>query len=82
MVADGASVSIERFGASAPGTTILEKFGYAPENIASRAQALLERRQRALRRHDMAKSNLHELSDARSASDRLSLARPDPGLAS
>jgi transketolase len=45
-VGDGAIVSIERFGASAPGTTILEKFGYTPENIASRAQALLERRQR------------------------------------
>jgi transketolase len=45
-VAEGASISIERFGASAPGTTVLEKFGYTPENIASRAQALLERRQR------------------------------------
>ena len=39
-------VSIEHFGASAPGTTVLEKFGYTPENIASRAQSLLERRQR------------------------------------
>ncbi len=45
-VGDGASLSIERFGASAPGSTVLEKFGYTPENIASRAQALLERRQR------------------------------------
>ena len=45
-VADGASVSIERFGASAPGTTVLEKFGFTPENIANRAQALLDRRQR------------------------------------
>jgi transketolase len=42
----GSSLSIERFGASAPGATVLEKFGYTPENIASRAQALLERRQR------------------------------------
>ena len=42
----GDAVSIERFGASAPGTTVLEKFGYTPENIASRAHALLERRQR------------------------------------
>jgi hypothetical protein len=25
---------------------VLEKFGYTPENIASRAQSLLERRQR------------------------------------
>src|SRR5215211_6325334 len=45
-VDDGATLSIERFGASAPGSTVLEKFGYTPENIASRAQALLERRQR------------------------------------
>ena len=43
---DGAIVSIEHFGASAPGTTVLEKFGYTPENIASRARSLLERRQR------------------------------------
>jgi transketolase len=45
-VGDGDTISVERFGASAPGTTILEKFGFTPENIASRAQALLERRQR------------------------------------
>jgi transketolase len=43
---DGAIVSIEHFGASAPGATVLEKFGYTPENIASRARSLLERRQR------------------------------------
>jgi transketolase len=43
---DGAIVSIEHFGASAPGAIVLEKFGYTPENIASRAQSLLERRQR------------------------------------
>jgi transketolase len=36
------SVSIDRFGASAPGTTALEKFGYTPENVASRARTLLE----------------------------------------
>jgi transketolase len=42
----GDVVSIERFGASAPGTTVLEKFGYTPENVASRARALLGRRQR------------------------------------
>ena len=46
-VGDGGDVvSIEHFGASAPGTTVLEKFGYTPENVASRAQALLSRRQR------------------------------------
>jgi transketolase len=46
-VGDGGDVvSVERFGASAPGTTVLEKYGYTPENVASRAQALLSRRQR------------------------------------
>jgi transketolase len=39
----GASVSIERYGASAPYTTVLEKLGINVENVASRAQALLER---------------------------------------
>ena len=42
----GDVVSIEHFGASAPGTTVLEKLGYTPENIVMRARALLERRQR------------------------------------
>jgi transketolase len=45
-VGNGETLSIERFGASAPGQTVLDKFGYTPENIKSRAQALLERRQR------------------------------------
>ena len=35
------SVSIERFGASAPGKVALEKLGYTPENVADRAKALL-----------------------------------------
>jgi transketolase len=39
----GASVSIERYGASAPYTTVLEKLGMNVENVASRAQTLLER---------------------------------------
>jgi transketolase len=39
----GAIVSIERFGASAPGTTVLEKFGFTSDNVAARARALLER---------------------------------------
>ena len=41
----GDVVSIERFGASAPGATVLANFGYTSENIADRARALLERRQ-------------------------------------
>jgi transketolase len=38
-----ASLSIERFGASAPGTTVLEKLGMTAENVAEHAAALLER---------------------------------------
>jgi transketolase len=39
----GTSISIERFGASAPGTTVLEKLGMTAENVAEHAAALLER---------------------------------------
>jgi transketolase len=39
----GGSVSIEHFGASAPGTTVLEQFGFNVENIVVQASALLER---------------------------------------
>ena len=35
-------VSIERFGASAPGELVLEKLGMNPSNVAERAAALLE----------------------------------------
>jgi transketolase len=37
----GDVLGVERFGASAPGNTVLEKFGFTPENIAERARALL-----------------------------------------
>jgi transketolase len=40
--AHGRSISIERFGASAPGATVLEKFGFAPAHVAARARSLLE----------------------------------------
>jgi transketolase len=40
---NGDSVSIEHYGASAPGTTVLEKFGYTADNIVARALALRER---------------------------------------
>jgi transketolase len=39
---DGDVLGIDRFGASAPGTTVLEKLGFTPENILARARALLE----------------------------------------
>ncbi|ASC72181.1 Transketolase [Halomicronema hongdechloris C2206] len=38
---DGDVISVERFGASAPGGTVMEKFGYTVDNVVSRAQALL-----------------------------------------
>jgi transketolase len=39
----GDSISIEHFGASAPGNVVLEKFGYNVENVVMRATALLQR---------------------------------------
>jgi transketolase len=39
----GDSISIEHFGASAPGGTVLEKFGYNLDNVVARAAALLAR---------------------------------------
>jgi transketolase len=36
-----ASVSIDRFGASAPGKVVLTEFGFTPENVAARALELL-----------------------------------------
>ncbi len=39
----GDSISIERFGASAPGGTVLAEFGYNLDNVVARAAALLER---------------------------------------
>ncbi len=40
----GGVLGIERFGASAPGSTVLEKFGFTPESIAERAKALVGQR--------------------------------------
>jgi transketolase len=39
----GSSVAIDRFGASAPGGEVLERLGFTPDNVAAKAQALLER---------------------------------------
>ncbi|HEX5309359.1 MAG TPA: transketolase [Solirubrobacteraceae bacterium] len=42
-VGDGGDVlGVDRFGASAPGTTVLEKFGFTAESIAERARAVIE----------------------------------------
>jgi transketolase len=40
---DGDVLGLDRFGASAPGTTVLEKLGFTSQNIITRARALLER---------------------------------------
>jgi transketolase len=40
---EGDSVSIERFGASAPGATVLEHLGFSVDNVVARALALRER---------------------------------------
>ena len=40
---EGDSISIEHFGASAPGSTVLEKFGYTADNVVARALALRDR---------------------------------------
>jgi len=39
--AEGDVISVERFGASAPGGTVMKEFGYTTENVVNRAKALL-----------------------------------------
>jgi transketolase len=36
-----ASVSIDRFGASAPGEVVMDNLGFTPDNVAARARELL-----------------------------------------
>ena len=38
---DGDVVGIDRFGASAPGGVLMEKFGFTVDNVYNRAKALL-----------------------------------------
>ncbi len=40
---EGDVLGLDRFGASAPGTRVLEELGFTAENIATQARALLER---------------------------------------
>jgi transketolase len=42
----GGVLGIDRFGASAPGTTVLEKLGFTPESIATHARTLLSEQTR------------------------------------
>jgi transketolase len=44
--AGGISIGIDRFGASAPGGTVLKKLGISPENVARAAVSLASRRKR------------------------------------
>ena len=39
---DGAVIGIDRFGASAPGATVLQHLGFTGENVAAKAKALLK----------------------------------------
>ena len=39
----GDVIGLDRFGASAPGATVLEKLGFGVDNVVARAKALLER---------------------------------------
>jgi len=38
-----ASVGIDRFGASAPGSTVMSKLGISVQNVVERAQELMNR---------------------------------------
>ncbi len=40
---DGAVIGIDHFGASAPGGTLMEKFGFTVENVVSKALEILKR---------------------------------------
>ncbi len=40
---EGDSLALDRFGASAPGGTVLKELGYSVDNVVARATALLER---------------------------------------
>jgi len=40
---DGATIGLDHFGASAPGSLVFEKFGFTVENVTARALELLEK---------------------------------------
>ncbi|MGO9572536.1 MAG: transketolase [Desulfomonilaceae bacterium] len=39
----GATISVDRFGASAPGSEVLRRFGFSLDNVAARAAALVKK---------------------------------------
>jgi transketolase len=40
---DGEIIGVDRFGASAPGEVVLEKFGFTTENIIAKAKGLVSK---------------------------------------
>jgi transketolase len=42
----GAVIGVERFGASAPGETLMREYGFTPESVAEQALKVIEREQR------------------------------------
>jgi transketolase len=40
---DGEMIGVDRFGASAPGATVLEQYGFTPDNVTDRARRLLNK---------------------------------------
>jgi transketolase len=44
---EGEIIGLDRFGASAPGTTVLEKLGFTPERVVEAAERAVNRRTRA-----------------------------------
>jgi transketolase len=43
---EGDTIGIDHFGASAPGKSLFQEFGFTPENILSRVKALLAKKKR------------------------------------
>ena len=40
---DGIAIGVDRFGASAPGPTVLEKFGFSVANVVEKAKSLVKK---------------------------------------
>jgi transketolase len=41
--ADGATIGVNRFGASAPGPTLMYEFGFTPQHVAETAKTIVKR---------------------------------------
>jgi transketolase len=41
--ADGAIIGVDRFGASAPGPSLMHQFGFTPEHVAETAKTIVQR---------------------------------------